>query len=196
MVGQAVAQLARAGFSETLIRTPSAGGKALRGLQHVETIFGGAQMHFAAQRDVGLHGGTEGIHVAVGVFEGKHVVALRKRAKVGVVLQIALGHVAVERLAAALVGEKKIFGESVRLVPGVRRVLVGARALLGARKRFFRQICHHGAGQLLVNIHRHGIAGKLVGVNQVRRRVCRRCRRAVDSRRKTWLWDRASRHSL
>ena len=43
---------------------------------------------------------------------------------------------------------------------------MGTRALFSARKRFFRQIGHHGPGQPLVNIHRHGILGKLVGVDQ------------------------------
>src|SRR4051794_4420370 len=115
--GQAVAQLACSRFSETFVGTPSTGDKTLSSLQHVETIFGGPQMHFAAQGDVGLHRGAEGIHMAVRVFEGKDIVALRERAKVGIVLQIAFGHIAVERLAAALVGEEKIFRESVRLVP-------------------------------------------------------------------------------
>ena len=110
---QTISELPTARLSERLVRTPSTRGEALRGLKHVETIFCGPQMHFAAQCNVGLHGGTERVHVAVGVLEGKHIVTFGKRAKVSVVFEIALRHVPIEALATALIGEKKIFGERI-----------------------------------------------------------------------------------
>ena len=118
-----ISQLSRARFAERFIRAPAAGREALRLLQHLESVLGGPQMLFASQRDVGLHGGTESIHMAIGVFEGQHVVAFRKRTEVGIILEILLGHVAIESVAAALIREKQIFRQRVALVPGIRSVL-------------------------------------------------------------------------
>src|SRR6202034_3526731 len=114
-------------------------------------------MLFTAQRDVSLHGGTESIHVAIGVFEGQNVVAFRERIEVRVILQILLGHVAIEGFAAALIGEKEIFRQSVGFVPGVGRVFVGAGTLFLTRQRFFGEISGDGVRELLVNIHRDRI---------------------------------------
>ena len=72
------------------------------------------------------------------MFEGEYVVSFRKRTKVRVVFKELLGHVAVKRLATALVGEEKILGESVGFVPGEGRVFVRTRALFGPGKRLFR----------------------------------------------------------
>ena len=47
--------------------------------------------------------------MAVGVLKGENVIACGEGVEVGLVFQVALGHVAVERLAAALIGEKQIF---------------------------------------------------------------------------------------
>src|SRR5579863_3773109 len=126
---QTVAELTAAGLSERLIWPPASRSKALCFHQHLEPVPGGAQMLFASQRDIGLHSGTEGIHMTVGVFEGQHVVAFGEGIEVGVVFEVLLGNVAIESLAAALIGEKEVFGQSVGFVPGVGRISVWAGTL-------------------------------------------------------------------
>src|SRR6266545_3905794 len=128
-VRQAVPQLTRAGLSKSLIRSPAAGGEALGFYEHLEAILGRVQMHLAPKRDVGLHRRTEGIHMAVGVFERQHVVALGQWAEVGVVLEVLPGESAIVHLPRALVREKQILRQSVAFVPGISRVLVWAGTL-------------------------------------------------------------------
>ena len=67
--------------------------------------------------------------MAVGVLKGENVIACGEGVEVGLVFQVALGHVAVERLAAALIGEKQIFRQGVGFVPGIRSILVRTSAL-------------------------------------------------------------------
>src|SRR5579864_9327170 len=145
---QAVAELACSRLSERFVRSPATRGKALGRLQHLESVSRGTQMLLTSERDVCLHGRTEGVDVTVCVFEREHVVALGERAEVCVVFEKLLRHVAVEGFSAALVRQEKILRQSVRLVPGIGRVLVRTGALLLARKRLFRQVMHDGMSKL------------------------------------------------
>ena len=87
-------------------------------------------MLFASQRDVGLHRRAEGVDVAISVFKGKHIVALRKRIEIGIVLEVLLRHVPIKGLATALVGQEKILRKGVGFVPCVGRIFVRTRTLL------------------------------------------------------------------
>jgi len=84
---EAGADLTTARNAEQLIRSPSAGGEALRGTQKKSKPFSrGAEMLGIAQHQIGLHGGAEGIHVAVSVFAGQNVFAAGKWIEVKIVL--------------------------------------------------------------------------------------------------------------
>jgi hypothetical protein len=60
----------------------------------------------AAQDEIGLHGAGERVHVAVGVFAGKDILAGCERVEVPVVGKEANGEVAISIARAALPGEK------------------------------------------------------------------------------------------
>src|SRR5580704_18737264 len=126
---QTVSQLSRPRLSKAFIGTPAAGRETLCIRQHFESVPSSPEMLFAPQRDVSLHGGAEGIHVTVGVFERQDVVALGKRAEICVVLKKPRSHITIEGVAAALIGEKQIFGQRIGFVPGIGRILMRARTL-------------------------------------------------------------------
>ena len=128
-------------------------------------------MFLAAKRDVCLHRGTEGVDVTVRVLEGEHVVAFRERIEVGVVFKILFCHIAIERFAAALIGEKKIFRQSVRLIPCVRGVLVWPRALFCTRQCLLGQVGDHGTSELFVDVHCYRIVRIFVSVYKATRKL-------------------------
>src|SRR5208282_5455370 len=142
---QALAQPSLARFDQALIRSPAAGGVALLG-QHGEAIARRAQMLFAAQREISLNGGTEGVDVAVGMLAREYVDSFRQWIEVSVVFEETRGHLAIENLPTALIGEEEIFGQSVALIPCIRLIFVGTSTLLCPRQRFFRQVRRHRLG--------------------------------------------------
>ena len=66
--------------TQSLIRPPASGDKALR-QNHVKSIFGCAKMHFAAQRQIGLHGRAESIHMTVRMLAGERILSGCERRK-------------------------------------------------------------------------------------------------------------------
>ena len=66
--------------------------------------------------------------MTVGVLEGKYIVALRQRIEIGVIFEELLSHVAIKRLAAALVSKEQILRQSIGFIPCVGRVLMRAGA--------------------------------------------------------------------
>ena len=65
-LGEAGEDAVGAGLFEGLLGGPAAGGVAL-GLEHAEAVDGGLKVAVAAADEVRLHGGAEGVDVAVGV---------------------------------------------------------------------------------------------------------------------------------
>src|SRR6516162_109070 len=119
LVDEAGSQRPRVGLAQLLVRSPASGGEALRGDQHLEGVPRGAQVHFAAKSEIRLHGGVEGVDVAVGMLAGKDVFAGSERLEVGLIVEEANGELLVAVARAALISEEKVFGQRVGLVPVV-----------------------------------------------------------------------------
>ena len=136
-VGEAVDEAVGAGLLEGFVGAPASGGVALLE-DEGEAVAGGGEMFLAAVGEVALHGGAEGVDVAVGVRAGEHVDVFGERIEVGVVFEEALGELAIAWACAALVGEVEVFGEGVGLVPGPGDVFVGAGGHLFAVEGFGR----------------------------------------------------------
>ena len=88
----------------------------------------GAQMLFAAGDHVRHHGGTERIHIAVGVAAGEHVLIARERIEPGLVVEILQAEIVVAPAGAALRGEEQVFRHGVGLVPGPGDVVLVVHA--------------------------------------------------------------------
>src|ERR1700733_2755630 len=81
---QALPQAPLAGLEQAFIWSPASGGVTLLG-QHGKAVAGSAQMLFAAESQIGLHGGTESVDVAIGVLAREHVDSFRQGIEGGVV---------------------------------------------------------------------------------------------------------------
>src|SRR6266700_1887686 len=86
-------------LNKCLIRSPAARGEALF-VNETQPISGSAQIFFFAKNKIRLHGGTQRIHVTVGVLADQHIVALGKWAQV-ILLDEAPGKIAVFGLSTA-----------------------------------------------------------------------------------------------
>src|SRR5258708_9716570 len=121
-------------------------------------------MLFAAEREISLHRRTERINVAVGVAAIEVAAIVRKGVVVGVV-EIGAGERLVAIAGAALIRQKKIFGNSVGLVPRPGFVFVFAPrdVVFDGLARKMRSGHVRGA---LKNLERIGIGDVFVRVDQ------------------------------
>jgi len=122
--GEAGEEAVGAGLFEGLLGGPATGGVAL-GLEHAEAVDGGLKVAVAAADEVRLHGGAEGVDVAVGVEAAEDVFAAGEGVEEGVE-QVLIGHGAVGAASAHGGDEIEVFGEDVVFVPEERLVAAGA----------------------------------------------------------------------
>src|SRR5579863_2312065 len=107
------------------------------------------------------------------MFAGQSVVVLGQRIVV-LVVDEALGQIEIAFVAAAFIGEKKVFRQRIGFIPGKGDALVRAGFLLGATQSFFRKVRKHGVGGALEHIERDRVGGKLMGVDQAATRLIKR----------------------
>src|ERR1700722_3695219 len=74
---QTFSHIRTAGRAEGFVWPPPAGGEALRGADKVEAIFRGSPVHLTSVDHVSLNRGAQGVHMAVGMKAGEHVIPLR-----------------------------------------------------------------------------------------------------------------------
>src|SRR5215469_14047031 len=163
---ETVAELSGSRFTEAFVGTPASGRKALGSDEHFKTVPSRPQMLFASQGDIRLHRRTEGVHMAIGVFERQNVVALGQRVEIGVIFQILFRHLPIEDISAALVSKEQVLGQSVGLVPSVGSIFVRPGPLFLTRKSLLGQIRGDRMRQLSVNVERLGVVRELVGIDQ------------------------------
>ena len=144
-LGEAFGEFVGVGFDEAFVGAPASGDVAL-GEDEGEAVLRCGEVLLAAVGEVGLHGGAEAVDVAVGVLAGEDVFVQGERAEVGVVLEEALGELAVARAGSALVGEVEVFGKGVGLVPCPGDVFVRAGGHLGAVEGFGGEERQDGVG--------------------------------------------------
>jgi hypothetical protein len=149
--------------TQSFVRSPTTGGKALRE-KHFKTIFRGAQMSLASSGEIGLHGRAKRVDMAVGMASCEIVAAFGERRVISFV-EILNAELFVALARAALVRQKKIFGNGVGLVPGIS--FVGSRApaypmfdgsLRQVRQRHVCGVFEDGEGV--------GVAHKLVRIDE------------------------------
>src|ERR1700691_5688783 len=161
---KALAYIPATRLAEGFIRSPTASGKALRGANELESVLRRSQMHGAAIDQISLNCGTKRIEMAVGMKAGKDVISFGEGDKVVLILEESLRQLTIAQIAAAQVGEIKVFWKGVSFVPTVGDVLMGQRASLNARLRTGRQVRQHGVGRVAEHRQSHRVAGKRVGI--------------------------------
>ena len=123
-------------------------------------------MFFAAVREVGLHGGRERVDVAVGMLTWEDVFAGGERVEVSVVLEESLGELMVARACPSFVGEIKVLGQGVGLVPGIGDVGVRALGHLGAVERLGREPREDGVSGFVEHGESVGIVREMMCVDE------------------------------
>jgi hypothetical protein len=115
--------------------------------------------------------------MAVGVKAGKDVISFREGREVVLILQEALRQFSIAGIAAAQVGDVKVFWKGVSFVPTVGDILVRQGASLDARLRAGRQVRQHRIGCVAEHRQSHRVAGKRVGIQQAHVGLVERVRR-------------------
>jgi hypothetical protein len=164
-LGEAVGELVGLGLDEAFVGAPASGGVALS-QNEGEAVAGGSEVLLTAVGEVCLHRGAEPVDVAVGVLAGKHVDVLGERAEVGVVLQEALGELAVTRAGSTLVGEVEVFRKRISLVPGPGDIFVRAGCHLRAIESLRRKERQDGVCGVVEDGEGLWIVGELMRVDE------------------------------
>jgi hypothetical protein len=165
-IGEAGAVVAGTGNAEGFVGSPAAGRIALGVADEGESVAGGAEMLFAAEDEVRLGGGAEGVDVTVGVLAGEDVAALGKRVEVVAILEEAFCEGEIAGIAGAVVSEEEIFGEGVALVPGPGNVGVGAGGHFGTGEGLGRKEGEDDVGRVSEDFEGVGIVRELVSVDE------------------------------
>ena len=130
---QRVAEGAGARHDEAFVGSPAAGREALR-YDETEAVLSRQQMLAAVVHKVGLHGGTQGVHMAVGVAARQNVLPLCERIEIVPVEQEAPRQGAKAAARTAPVGQIEVLRQRVGFVPGESHAGMRPRLHLGARQ--------------------------------------------------------------
>src|ERR1035437_716633 len=101
-------------------------------------------MLFFAKHEISLHGRTEGVDMAVGVFSGQDILVAREWIEIEIVLDEPGGKFAIARFAAETVSQKEILRQSIGFAPAIGIVLVRTRELFLTGESLLGKMRHHG----------------------------------------------------